>query len=249
MASPQTTPQTVADIPDRFSNNLPHNLPDPSQPIDVEFIEKPNPNLLPGEGQELLEDNPQNKYDPEAIAAHYQQRPFVVLGRFLKTLLPLVFFYINLWWDKVTNQRQQKERNRAIQLRKIVTNLGPAYIKVGQALSTRPDLLPVVFIEELSTLQDQLPPFPNSLAFQFIEEEALTNYHVPGVSGFGDIEFEARAKTIDAHLDTRLHIMARHRLEKYRIVIKTQNLNIEVGTEIGHTNYCAGIKRTVYSSH
>ncbi|NJL90321.1 MAG: AarF/ABC1/UbiB kinase family protein, partial [Coleofasciculaceae cyanobacterium SM2_1_6] len=58
-----------------------------------------------------------------------------------------------------------------MQLRKIVTKLGPAYIKVGQALSTRPDLLPVIFIEELSTLQDQLPPFPNSLAFQFIEEE------------------------------------------------------------------------------
>jgi predicted unusual protein kinase regulating ubiquinone biosynthesis (AarF/ABC1/UbiB family) len=167
MASPHTTPQTVVEFPDRFSNHL----PDPSQPIDVEFIEKPNPNLLPGAGQELLEDNPQNKYDPEAIAAHYQQRPFAVLRRFLKTLLPLVFFYINLWWDKVTNQRQQKERDRAVQLRKIVTKLGPAYIKVGQALSTRPDLLPVIFIEELSTLQDQLPPFPNSVAFQFIEEE------------------------------------------------------------------------------
>ncbi len=167
MASPQTTPQTVADTLDRLSDNL----SDSSQLIDVEFIEKPDPNLLPGEGQELLEDYPQNKYDPEAIAAHYQQRPFAVLGRFLKTLLPLVFFYINLWWDKVTNQRQRKERDRAIQLRKIVTNLGPAYIKVGQALSTRPDLLPVIFIEELSTLQDQLPPFPNSLAFQFIEEE------------------------------------------------------------------------------
>jgi predicted unusual protein kinase regulating ubiquinone biosynthesis (AarF/ABC1/UbiB family) len=52
-----------------------------------------------------------------------------------------------------------------------LTKLGPAYIKVGQALSTRPDLVPPVFLEELALLQDQLPPFPNELAYQFIEEE------------------------------------------------------------------------------
>jgi predicted unusual protein kinase regulating ubiquinone biosynthesis (AarF/ABC1/UbiB family) len=49
--------------------------------------------------------------------------------------------------------------------------LGPAYIKVGQALSTRPDLVPPLYLEELTRLQDQLPPFPNEVAFQFIEEE------------------------------------------------------------------------------
>jgi predicted unusual protein kinase regulating ubiquinone biosynthesis (AarF/ABC1/UbiB family) len=52
-----------------------------------------------------------------------------------------------------------------------LTGLGPAYIKVGQALSTRPDLVPPVFLEELALLQDQLPPFPNEIAYQFIEEE------------------------------------------------------------------------------
>jgi predicted unusual protein kinase regulating ubiquinone biosynthesis (AarF/ABC1/UbiB family) len=53
----------------------------------------------------------------------------------------------------------------------MLTNLGPAYIKIGQALSTRPDLVPPIFLEELSQLQDQLPPFPNEIAFRFIEEE------------------------------------------------------------------------------
>jgi predicted unusual protein kinase regulating ubiquinone biosynthesis (AarF/ABC1/UbiB family) len=52
-----------------------------------------------------------------------------------------------------------------------VTKLGPAYIKVGQALSTRPDLVPAIFLEELALLQDQLPPFPNEVAYRFIEEE------------------------------------------------------------------------------
>ncbi|MFO5474574.1 MAG: ABC1 kinase family protein, partial [Dolichospermum sp.] len=63
------------------------------------------------------------------------------------------------------------EQRRAIQLRKLLTKLGPAYIKIGQALSTRPDLVPPVYLEELTKLQDQLPAFPNEIAYQFIEEE------------------------------------------------------------------------------
>jgi ubiquinone biosynthesis protein len=43
-------------------------------------------------------------------------------------------------------------------LRKILIELGPVYVKLGQLLSTRPDLLPAEYIEELSTLQDDVPP-------------------------------------------------------------------------------------------
>ena len=56
-------------------------------------------------------------------------------------------------------------------MREVLTNLGPAFIKIGQALSTRPDLLPPVYLEEMTRLQDQLPAFPNEIAFRFIEEE------------------------------------------------------------------------------
>ncbi|MBD2183476.1 AarF/ABC1/UbiB kinase family protein [Planktothrix sp. FACHB-1355] len=45
-------------------------------------------------------------------------------------------------------------------LRKILVELGPVYVKLGQLLSTRPDLLPSSYIEELSTLQDDVPPVP-----------------------------------------------------------------------------------------
>ncbi|RMD69076.1 MAG: AarF/ABC1/UbiB kinase family protein, partial [Cyanobacteria bacterium J149] len=54
---------------------------------------------------------------------------------------------------------------------KILTKLGPTFIKVGQALSTRPDLIRRDFLEELIKLQDQLPPFDNDLAFSIIEKE------------------------------------------------------------------------------
>ncbi|WP_164921133.1 ABC1 kinase family protein [Thermosynechococcus vestitus] len=110
-------------------------------------------------------------YDPVAIDAYYRQRPLLVLSRWLRILWPVFWLLFNRWWDKVTGQSKQNQRQRAIALRETLTRLGPAYIKVGQALSTRPDLLPAVYLEELTKLQDQLPPFPNEVAFQFIEEE------------------------------------------------------------------------------
>jgi predicted unusual protein kinase regulating ubiquinone biosynthesis (AarF/ABC1/UbiB family) len=53
----------------------------------------------------------------------------------------------------------------------MLTQLGPTYIKIGQALSTRPDLVPPTYLAELTTLQDQLPSFSNDIAYQFIQEE------------------------------------------------------------------------------
>lgn len=47
----------------------------------------------------------------------------------------------------------QNKRLRAIQLRQTFTRLGPTFVKIGQGLSTRPDLCPTEFLEELSELQ------------------------------------------------------------------------------------------------
>ncbi len=56
-------------------------------------------------------------------------------------------------------------------LRMALEELGPTYIKLGQILSTRPDLIPVDFLQELSKLQDKVPPFPAHAARQIIETE------------------------------------------------------------------------------
>ena len=154
------SPQPPQNIPE----NILINIPETTQLIDVEFTEK---------SDRPPEDDYQSssKYDPEAITAYYQQRFWEVLTRFLNTVLPLLSFAFGLWWDKFTNNSGKKEQQRAVQLRKTITKLGPAYIKVGQALSTRPDLLTAIYMEELARLQDQLPPFPTELAFQFIKEE------------------------------------------------------------------------------
>jgi predicted unusual protein kinase regulating ubiquinone biosynthesis (AarF/ABC1/UbiB family) len=111
------------------------------------------------------------RYDPDRIAATYRQTPLLVFRRLVAIILPILQLVFAIWWDGLVGKRQQNAKRRAIQLRTLLTRLGPAYIKVGQALSTRPDLVPVIYLEELTQLQDQLPPFPNEIAHQFIEEE------------------------------------------------------------------------------
>ena len=56
-------------------------------------------------------------------------------------------------------------------LSNVLINLGPGYIKFGQALSTRPDILGKKTCDELKILQDQLKPFSSSIAKKIIEEE------------------------------------------------------------------------------
>lgn len=111
------------------------------------------------------------RYNPVAIAAHYRRRPIQVLRRIFTVVWPSLIFALSLWWDKQQSLVVENQQRRAIQLRELLTELGPAYIKIGQALSTRPDLVPPLYLEELTLLQDQLPPFPNEVAYQFIEEE------------------------------------------------------------------------------
>ncbi|EFA70640.1 ABC1 kinase family protein [Cylindrospermopsis raciborskii] len=110
-------------------------------------------------------------YDPQQIAAHYQDKLGQVLQRILAVMVPVLSLIFTLWWDKRRGIVVENHRPIAIQLRELLTKLGPAYIKIGQALSTRPDLVPPIYLEELTKLQDQLPAFPNEIAYQFIKEE------------------------------------------------------------------------------
>ncbi|WP_342597311.1 AarF/ABC1/UbiB kinase family protein [Cyanobacterium aponinum UTEX 3222] len=111
------------------------------------------------------------RYHPDMIIEYYRQRPLQVFGRLLNILFPFLSFLLDGWWDGFWGNTKKNELKRAVKLRKILTKLGPAYIKIGQALSTRPDLVPPKYLDELTRLQDQLPPFPNEIAYQFIEEE------------------------------------------------------------------------------
>jgi ubiquinone biosynthesis protein len=62
-------------------------------------------------------------------------------------------------------------RRQAIRLRHSLEELGPTFAKIGQILSTRPDLLPPEFIEELATLQDNVPPLSEEQVVKVMEQE------------------------------------------------------------------------------
>ena len=116
-----------------------------------------------------LEPGQSLRYDSKAIASYYRFRPWQVIWRALAVIWFFGNFALHLYWDKITNREIINQPKRAREIRKIITALGPAYIKVGQALSTRPDLIRKDFLDELTKLQDQLPAFPNRIAHRIIE--------------------------------------------------------------------------------
>lgn len=111
------------------------------------------------------------RYNSEAIAQYYGFRPWLTFWRAFKIIWFFAGFILGLKWDEWQNLVEQNKLKRAAQLREILTRLGPTFIKVGQALSTRPDLIRKDFLDELIKLQDQLPPFEQAIAYQTIETE------------------------------------------------------------------------------
>lgn len=116
-------------------------------------------------------------YNPDAIARYYSYRPWLAWGRLLKIIWSFAGFILSLKWDEWQDKVEQNKGKRAIQLRELLTRLGPTFIKVGQALSTRPDLIRKDFLQELVKLQDQLPAFDNAIAYQIIETELDSPIH------------------------------------------------------------------------
>lgn len=72
-------------------------------------------------------------------------------------------------WDKVFFWRRPTEP-RGVRLRRALESLGPIFVKFGQMLSTRRDLLPADLADELALLQDRVPPFPSELALKVLED-------------------------------------------------------------------------------
>ena len=81
----------------------------------------------------------------------------------------LVFY---LWWDKLLANDSPKQRYRRAQwLVATLLDLGPTFIKIGQALSTRADLLPLEYVQALGQLQDRVPAFDTTQAIAIVESE------------------------------------------------------------------------------
>lgn len=81
-------------------------------------------------------------------------------------------FVFYLWWDGFCQNNSPRNRKRRAEwLVKTLLNLGPTFIKIGQALSTRADILPLEYVKELQKLQDKVPEFSAEEAIALIETE------------------------------------------------------------------------------
>jgi predicted unusual protein kinase regulating ubiquinone biosynthesis (AarF/ABC1/UbiB family) len=89
-----------------------------------------------------------------------------VLDRLIRALRYVIFR-----GAEGSDAKETRLAKQAVWLRENLIKLGPTFIKIGQALGTRADLLPLAYVQELATLQDQVPAFSTSEAFARIEAE------------------------------------------------------------------------------
>ena len=110
------------------------------------------------------------QYTPNKNLIWLLLRPWILLPRVIYILLTISFFIIRLLFQGSSkNKKIQKDLSKY--LFNVITDLGPCYIKLGQALSTRPDLVRQDWLTELTNLQDNLPPFEHQIALKILEKE------------------------------------------------------------------------------
>lgn len=74
-------------------------------------------------------------------------------------------------FDRARKVAEEEAPSRGVRLRRALEDLGPTFVKLGQLLSTRPDLLPPDVVSELAKLQDRVPPFPFADVRQVVAAE------------------------------------------------------------------------------
>jgi hypothetical protein len=142
------------------------------------------------------------EYNAQVIREYWTHRPLSAmarLGTVASELLPLAALYMrdfvlfpptppthneydsSVEMTTAAQQQQQKtqlQKHHAVLWRQALTRLGPAFVKAGQQLSIRPDLVPPVVLKELQSLCDAVEPIADSLAMQVLcHELQIQNVH------------------------------------------------------------------------
>ncbi|GAX83432.1 hypothetical protein CEUSTIGMA_g10857.t1 [Chlamydomonas eustigma] len=116
------------------------------------------------------DDLPPARYDPEALAAYFSKRPIQVVVRASEVVSKLVGFLLSIFADAKTGRWESSMAARAKELRQIVESMGATSIKIAQSFSTRVDMLPQKYLDELSRLQDNVPTFSTVEARVVLED-------------------------------------------------------------------------------
>ncbi|WJX09933.1 Protein ACTIVITY OF BC1 COMPLEX KINASE 1, chloroplastic [Trifolium repens] len=117
---------------------------------------------------------PFRKYSPEIVRNKVLESRGAILSlisRGVEIVLSLGLYWSALVYDFLVGRDEEVVPFRARQLRNLLCDLGPSFIKAGQVLANRPDIIREDYMSELCILQDDVPSFPNEIAFSIIEEE------------------------------------------------------------------------------
>ena len=109
-------------------------------------------------------------YDPGRDLRWLLLRPWQLVGRLVVVLSSLLSLALVLVF-KANNPDPKVQQRLGQKIFTTLTGLGPCFIKVGQALSTRPDLVRRDWLDQLTQLQDNLPAFPHAIALETIEAD------------------------------------------------------------------------------
>lgn len=116
-------------------------------------------------------------YDPHAFAEFWCDHRCIVARRIFEITTQVGPFLAKALWHYNVRNRDGTAWDESIQaewgseLREMLTHLGPTFIKAGQALSIRPDLLPTPILVELQKLCDAVPAFPTNVALELLKTE------------------------------------------------------------------------------
>lgn len=118
------------------------------------------------------------EYNPTVLKQFFAARPFTVATRVLQLATVGGGFAVQVLLDVLLKRSSPDlEIQRAAQLRNLLTSLGPFYIKVGQALSIRPDILSPRSMVELQKLCDKVPSYDSKIAFETVQSELGQSVH------------------------------------------------------------------------
>ena len=140
----------------------------------IEFDDDDSNNNLLGGGKSSSSIGLPYIYDPIALEQFFIQRPQLIIARIFQVLTTGGGVLFNFAFDTLTGRMKDNpelEVQRTSQLRDKITSLGPFFIKLGQALSIRPDILSPRSMVELQKLCDKVPSFDSKIAFATMERE------------------------------------------------------------------------------